>query len=312
VLAVVTLLVSGCFNAQSTYERRLLKTIALAEYREKLNQNLGSNWNPKKGVQIRVPKQFVEIRLPRVREDEKNKDGEEAAEEETVDPRQPDFMSVPLPGLIGAWKAEVKLTAESDGSPQKAMAYLYVLSNYDMWTRPGEGKEALKFNKSIAPNAIVDGLRAKLPEPDEWVSESHPRGEGFVEKNILTVAKVISTVSLTLPPDERPAENDNKNDVDDDANDNMGDSVTAAPRVIELSMNCKMYLAKNKDIHVLVLLIVPKQIDPRENLSLDTSSKRGSRVAMCLETLSVSSIKPPKVKSGGAGGNTGGGRGGGM
>jgi hypothetical protein len=308
-LAVVTVLVAGCGRAK--YEKRLLQTVELAKYREKLNKNLNINWI-QKGVQIRVPKQFSEIR-PRVKEVEKKQvgEGEDAIEAEVVDPRQPDFMSVPLPGLIGAWKAEVNLVVGPDEPSRKAPAYLYVLSNYEIWEQPGKGKEALKFNKSTAPIAVVDGLRAKLPEPAEWVSETHPRGEGFVEKKRLTAAMVKSTVSLTLSRVKSPEENDEtKNDLDDDAVEKIS-PVIAEPRVVDLPVNCKMYLAEKKDMHVMVLLIVPEQIDPSENLSLDTSSKRGSLVALCLETLSVSGRKP-SVKGKGDAKNTGGGRAGGM
>ncbi|MBT4864513.1 MAG: hypothetical protein HON53_05240 [Planctomycetaceae bacterium] len=297
-LATVTFLVAGCGRAK--YEKRLLKTVELAKYREKLNENLGANWNSKKGVQIRVPRQFSQIRLPRA---EKPKEGEEPPEEEPVDPRQPTFMSEPLPGLIGAWTADVNLMVGEDEPARKAPAYLYVLSNYEIWTQPGQGKEALKFNTSTAPIAIVDGLNAKLPEQAEWVSETHPRGEGFVEKKRLTAAIIKSIVQITLPAEEDPE--DGETDLDDPANEGLIPA-NAAPQVVELPVNCKMYLAEKKDIQVMVLLILPEQIDPRENLSLDTSSKRGSRIAMCLETLAVSSRKP-KVKSSGEGNDSGGG-----
>ena len=294
-LATVTLLVAGCGRAK--YERRLLKTVELAKYREKLNKNLSVNWNSRKGVQIRVPRQFSEIRLPRPK---KLKEDEEPPEEEVVDPRQPTFMSEPLPGLIGAWTAEVNLMVGKDESPRKAPAYLYVLSNFEIWTQPGQGEEALEFNTSIAPIAIVDGLSAKLPGQAEWVRETHPRGEGFVERKILTAAILKSIVRITLSAEEDPEESETGNDSDDPAN--------TAPQVVDLPVNCKMYLAEKKDIQVMVLLILPEQIDPGEKLSLDTSSKRGSRIAMCLETLKVSSRKP-KVKSSDDANNSGGGSG---
>jgi len=301
-LATVTLLVAGCGRAK--YEKRLLKTVELAKYREKLNKNLSANWNSKKGVQIRVPRQFSEIRLPRAKE---LKEGAEPPEEEVVDPRQPTFMSKTLPGLVGAWTAEVNLMVGEGEPPRKAPAYLYVLSNYEMWTQPGEGEEALKFNTSIAPIAIVDGLDAKLPEQAEWVSETHPRGEGFVEKKRLTAAIVKSTVLLTLPAEESPEESEPGSDSDNPESEILTPA-NAAPQPVEVPVNCKMYLAGKKDIQVMVLLIVPEQMDPRENLSLDTSSEKGSRITMCLETLAVSSRKPKVKSSGDAKESSGGGR----
>lgn len=274
------LMLSGCGRA--AYEGRLQQTVALAKYREKLDDNLSYEWS-QKGVKIRVPRQFKEIKDDRKEEDE---DTENSDEPPAPDPRQPKFMSTPLPGIIGAWQAEVDLI-EPDG---KSQAYIYVLSNYDMWTEEGQAEEALKFNDSLAPIAVVDGMRAKLPEPEEWISESHPRTGGYLPTDRLTAALLKSRIALPFTPTASSSGNGG-----DDSN-GGDDRPAPAAQTIEMDVNCKIYLVEKKDMKVTLVFIVPANVADAENLSLDTAKQRSSRFAMSLDTLSVSSNKPKRAK----------------
>src|SRR6056297_3108734 len=89
----------GC--GTELYNQRVAASKELFEYINKLNENLGQAW-VQSGVEIRLPKQLVEIPPPKF---ERNEEGQLVQVGEDL--RQPNYMSEELPGLIGAWQGMV-------------------------------------------------------------------------------------------------------------------------------------------------------------------------------------------------------------
>jgi hypothetical protein len=158
--ACLAVLLGGC--GWQTYESRLKDTVAYFEYIEKLDVNLQPTWS-RMGVDYRVPQPFREIPAPAVQEDE---EGNEIPPE--FDPRQPAFLEDELPGLIGAWQAEVDVRQQSEG---KAPAYLYVLSNHSLWL--DDDDDAIEFHQQ-ALDQIAHAFGTQFPSAESWVREDIP------------------------------------------------------------------------------------------------------------------------------------------
>lgn len=121
---------SGC--GEAIYGQRVENAKRYFAYIEKLDLALAAPWRDS-GVEIRIPRHFQLMQKPKP---QKNEDGELVEPEE--DPRQPDYMNYQFPGLLGAWQTTVSATVNGMQEPRKA--YIYVLSNYEMF-RSAEGRE---------------------------------------------------------------------------------------------------------------------------------------------------------------------------
>lgn len=156
--------VIGC--GYDTYELRLKQTKDYYSYLEKVEANLAPKWGDGRGIlEMRVPKQFVPISPPPP--PAKREDGSE--EPPGVDPRQPDYINLIFPELLGAWEAPVEVSLP-DGGREIRKAYIYAVSNY--WTLIGENPgDALLFTKSL-----TELIGAALEETaTEEPPEMHPK-----------------------------------------------------------------------------------------------------------------------------------------
>jgi len=110
-------MVAVCGCGLDTYEQRLAETNDYFKYVNKLDTYLSDGtWsNDAYGIKLRLPKGFVPLPGPAP-----PAEGEET-EAPVVDPRQPNFLGVDLPGLIEAFRAE-------NG---QAVTLLYVLGNHE-------------------------------------------------------------------------------------------------------------------------------------------------------------------------------------
>jgi hypothetical protein len=304
--------VVGCGRAN--YLAGLEKTIKFAKYREKLNLNLAAEWTGK-GIRIRVPKQFQLVPGPKpVPEPD---EGEEQPDEEPPDPREPEFLRGALPGIVAAWTAVVDIPDPDDPKQSlKVPAYLFVLSNHDMWAQESEGVElnakgervqtdALGFN-SFAANLIVEGLNVELPADEEWDVEKYPPKHKYVAiKKFIAARLNKATIALKATiPASKSSDNDERT-TEPATDPEQRNQPTVSQRDVEVDVDCKIYLAEAKDIRVTVLFIIPEKVESREKLSLDMDDANSSRITMCLETLAVSSKKPPKKQAGERSGGTG-------
>ncbi len=123
-VAVLLLAALGCIGCgASKYEERLAATSTYFRYKEKLDSNLQEIFHDEAtGIQIRPPRGFDRIPAPKATE---GPDGELLIPE--LDDRQPPFFLEELPGMIAAWRTEVRAVVDSDA--QTSTAYFYVLSS---------------------------------------------------------------------------------------------------------------------------------------------------------------------------------------
>lgn len=239
------LLLAGC--GADYYENRLQATVDQFRYYEKLNDNLQPKASSVGGVQIRIPQGYRLIPgPPPAPEPEPNEDSEAANEEEAVpveDPRQPDFLAgdVELPGIAGAWEMPVSLRGGGRGT-----AYLYVLSNYDLWLDEGQGETASKFH-DVAVEKLAYGFGVGV-QPDQWRTLQLPTSPSYVEPKRYT--------ATTLDP---------------------------PPKIDDVPHEVSVYLLKARDNQAVFLSIVPteatsyKQLREGVLLGLETAKLTESR-----------------------------------
>ena len=107
--------VSGCGSEK--YQERLDASSEYFKYRREVDSILETRWWQAGtfGLQFRVPRGFVEIPGPETEED--------------PDIRQPDFLPRPLPGLVGAWEAEVPVEIE-ESETTSLRAWIFICTNH--------------------------------------------------------------------------------------------------------------------------------------------------------------------------------------
>ena len=156
--------VAGC--GYETYELRLKQSKDYYAYLEKVEANLAPKWGDGRGIlELRVPKQFVPIPAP---QPIKREDGE--LEMPAVDPRQPDYVNLIFPELLGAWEAPVEVTLPN-GDRESRKAYIYAMSNY--WTLISENpNDAPLFTKSLTE---LIGAALEQPPKETPETEMHPK-----------------------------------------------------------------------------------------------------------------------------------------
>lgn len=155
---------AGC--GYETYELRLKQSKDYYTYLEKVDANLAPKWGDGRGIlELRVPKQFVPIPPP---QPIKREDGE--LEMPAVDPRQPDYVNLIFPELLGAWEAPVEVSL-ADGGRETRKAYIYAVSNY--WTLISENPgDAQFFTKSLTE---LIGAALEQPPKETPETEMHPK-----------------------------------------------------------------------------------------------------------------------------------------
>jgi len=179
----------GC--GTELYNQRVAASKELFEYINKLNENLGQAW-VQSGVEIRLPKQLVEIPPPKF---ERNEEGQLVQVGEDL--RQPNYMSEELPGLIGAWQGMVE--ADVAGEFKQVPAYAYIMSNGIYWAK-NEPEAAMEFSNSVA-ETVVNGLNLPPYDPTDWVQKQYPPSPGLVPQQS---ASVWVTKTRTKPPWLKP------------------------------------------------------------------------------------------------------------
>jgi hypothetical protein len=184
------LCLSGC--GADTYQQRLNATADYFGYLERVNNALESNgWGDHVGMTLRVPKGFQPITGPVADTDaEEMTDVSDAA----VDPRQPTFMELPLPGLEGAWDAELLVA----GLEEPRLGYLYALTNYSMWTERAHdiAVDPLSFHEDVAHCiGVAAGESGLLLADPRWEDERFPlAADGYVPRKLVTSIRLEADV----------------------------------------------------------------------------------------------------------------------
>jgi hypothetical protein len=262
----LTLPLLGC--GAEVYERRLNETKQYFNYLDTVNAGLAPQAWQGDGITLRVPRQFVLIPppAPKPKDAPPKSLGDEPAEtpapaetaanadavnteivetppEEPVDPRQPDYLELELPGLIAAWQADVR-TETPEGVAEHA-AYLYLMSNGSLWAE-GKSEEAAEFHKDVVQR-LVEALGTPILEKD-WTEERLPTGPDYVERKAFTATRLVP---------EEPIDG--------------------------TQMEFSIYLYQKGDTQLALLLVVPRnidrqeQIDERVKLMLENMAVTGSR-----------------------------------
>lgn len=158
------MMITGC--GLQNYEKRLEETKKYYAYLEKIDTNLAPAWKDGPVDELRVPMQFRPIRKPAP---VKNENGE--LEDDPIDPRQPNYIALSLPGLLGAWEAPFDVVV--DGTKQQRKGYIYVVSNYSMFNSE-LASQAPDFMRtllgtisdrlSLPPVELTQGRREQFPK----------------------------------------------------------------------------------------------------------------------------------------------------
>lgn len=225
---IAVLFLNGC--GSETYEQRLKETAQYFEYVDIRNQALSGNWSSPT-VKLRPPIELKEIKAPI--EAPATNPSESAPEEsqpepiETVDPRQPDYIDLELPGLEGAWSAEVPVDLENETVERPA--YLYVLSNHYL-LKEQKMDEASNFHNDVL--GAIAGTFNQFLNPEEFASERFPQGKGYTEaKNFLL---------STFEPETQ---------------------------IEGVDYQFRIYLAESGNNQVVILLVIPKNISRGSKLN---------------------------------------------
>jgi len=218
----------GCGAAK--YEQRLIETTKYFAYVKKMDDNLRQPWSAGSVNAYRVPKQFNPLPSPAP----DAADDAEAPDE--PDSRQPDYMDIELPGLLGGWRA----TVDTKDGTESVSSYLYVLSNYDLFTLADsdERLSAVNFSHDLV-SQVATALGAPRPAENTWNELRVPLGEKYVETQTFTEVRMHAT---------KP--------------------------VIGVPTKASLYMIQANDIQVVILLVVPQDADDKlfgqMNMSLET------------------------------------------
>ncbi len=243
-LAAVAIL-NGC--GTETYEQRLNETAQYFTYVDARNQALAANWSSPT-VKMRPPIEFKQLKAPQAAPAKTSEESEPSDPEptQTVDPRQPDYLDLVLPGLEGAWRVEVPV--DVDNETEERPAYLYVLSNHYL-LQEKRMDEALNFFTDV--NSQLAGAFNQFLNTEEFTTEKYPPGKGYSEPQSFQVG--------TFDP-ENP--------------------------IGGIPYQLKIYLQELGNNQVVILLLIPKNIAREsklkehidyslETFSLSSKSNRG-------------------------------------
>lgn len=177
-LAVTGIAIAGC--GLQNYEKRLEETSKYYSYLAKIDANLAPAWKEGPVDELRVPLQFKPIRKPAP---VKNAEGE--MEDAPVDPRQPNYIALELPGLLGAWEAPFDKVTE--GTKQTRKGYIYLVSNYSMFNSE-LASQAPDFLRTLL-GTISDRLSLPAVEPGKGEREQFPKvkADAYTTQNTFDV-----------------------------------------------------------------------------------------------------------------------------
>jgi hypothetical protein len=168
--AVVCTLIVGC--GQQTYEQRLFESQKYFAYVQKLDANLAPAWKQLPVEELRTPLQFREIKKP---PQVKNEEGKLV--DPDIDPRQPDYVALKYPGLLGTWEAPLSVVVE--GQTKSLKGYLYCLSNSTMLVKPDEAKKAPDFLRDLL---VLIAEKLSVPQLDFATAgerQTHPKSQSY-------------------------------------------------------------------------------------------------------------------------------------
>jgi hypothetical protein len=216
-------LFAGC--GQQVYEQRLEESRKYFAYIEKLDSNLGPVFKEGTIDELRAPLQFRPLPKP---VPVKNADGE--VEEPAVDPRQPSYLAIELPGLIAGWEGHFDIT--HNGQPARRPGYLYALSNAVLLIT-ADPNEAADFTKNVL-NLLSEALRVpQLDLATDAERETYPKSKSYTQPNNFDVYRFRGSQLL----------------------------IDEIPHTVEV------YMQRAADVQFCLVLVLPAGTDSKEKLS---------------------------------------------
>ncbi len=228
-VSVLALLASlGC--GASLYEQRLAESRQYFAYMEKLDTNLAPRMKLPPIEEIRVPLQFRQIPAPQPVARPKGEEESDEPPPEPVDLRQPNYVNLELPGLIGAWEAQLPVFA--DGSVTTKGGYIYALTNVELLQSGERAKEAPLFTRDLR-RLVSAAFAAPLDDPEaHGEPEAYPRSKIYLPQN-----KFLGTPLQPAAP------------------------IDGVPYLVELAS------LQNRDVQVVLLVVVPRDVESGEKLT---------------------------------------------
>ena len=247
------MLVIGC--GTEYYQERLNETARQFAYYHKLNENLGEKWI-NAGIELRVPEQFEPDLVA------ESVTGENDEIVQVLVPRQPEyFEGLELPGLVGSWQAAVD--SPSAGA-QPAAAYLYVMTNRDLFLNPETRNTAADFH-TLVLESVCAGAGIEPPEATRppWNEDTFPPVPETGGPSFSATRNTFNWISLVSP-----------------------NPVEGAIREFRL------YLQTVGDIQTAYLYVIPTDVSASEHIH--------DRIDLSFETLKVDATIPQAGPEGGA------------
>lgn len=237
---------AGC--GAELYEQRLENTRRLFQHMELLDSHLSGEWiDGSCGVRIRPPRQFQLVPPPAPPKKKAENSDAEPPESIEVDPRQPPYLNVELPGLRAAFVAD--MGAVQDGRQLNTSAYMYVLTNHVIG-KNGPGDSTARFAEHLV-TMLGEALHVDV-KPEGWQNVTIPsRSDTFV--NPLNYREMVLNPADPVLPIK-------------DGHDRLPTKFAA-------------YAYKQGEVQVVVLFVIPRDYNSDEQLD--------KRVPLCLETLVV-------------------------
>lgn len=244
---MLLVLATGC--GSEDYQDRLDTTSRYFASLELQDNNLHAAWNdPATTISLRVPKQFAELPGPAQQPAEGTlnaqgtpqpggPDAEGAGSDEAddqPDPRQPGFLTIPLPGLRGAFRAPVSVVGEN-GRSATGSGYLYVLTNHHL---AGNPDLAARFQADTL-SELTSALDVSL-QPDSTRDITLPQRPDAFQKPIMYT-------EVELEPEEQSDE-----------------------MAREFGVATRFWLDSHSDgeVQVILLWVLPRDLDTSEKLSV--------------------------------------------
>lgn len=184
----------GC--GTETYEKRLNETSQYFAYVDTRNQSLSGVWSSPT-IKMRVPLEFQQMEAPKIPVAAASDEAEAPAPEPTpvIDPRQPDYADLVLPGLEGAWRVEVPVDLKNESVERPA--YLYVLSNHTL-LKEKQTEEALNFFNNV--NNQIANTFDQFLNTEDFQSERFPKEKGYSTPKSFTAGTFVPEMPIDGVP----------------------------------------------------------------------------------------------------------------
>ncbi|MBI1313189.1 hypothetical protein GC176_18005 [bacterium] len=200
-LLTASLTLLGC--GSQAYEERLAASTAYFSYRQQVDNLLESRTWTSEGITFRPPKGFAELPPPPPAPDENSPP--------PPDKRQPAFLTSKLPGLVGAWQAQMRVEIP-DSDVEELPAWILICTNHDDYRQKFDNPTVIPADfMDHVIKALADSSRVYQPssaiEPWQFAEVRSPSGTAYVPRKDYDWI-LLSDPEMTYEVDRRKARYD--------------------------------------------------------------------------------------------------------